>query len=69
MFSVDQLRPLLATACCMALVTGCATLPDTQFLTKRYTTQAARFENARGPLSEKRGAAIMAETARRYLKR
>ena len=65
MFSVDQLRPLLATACCMALVTGCATLPDTQFLTKRYTNQAARFENARGPLSEKRSAAIMAELKRK----
>ena len=35
-----------AAACCMLVAAGCASLPDTQFLTERYATQAARFENA-----------------------
>ena len=44
---------------------GCATLPDTQFYTERYKSQAAQFESARGPLSAKRSAAIVAELKRR----
>ena len=47
------------------LAGGCATLPDTRFLTERYATQAARIENARGPLSAKRSAAIIAELKRK----
>jgi cardiolipin synthase A/B len=46
------------------LASGCATLPDTQFLKHRYTTQAAQFKNAWGPISAKRSAAIMAELKR-----
>jgi cardiolipin synthase A/B len=46
------------------LGTGCATLPDTQFLKHRYTTQAAQFKNAWGPISEKRSAAIVAKLKR-----
>lgn len=45
--------------------TGCATLPDTAFLSERYTSQAAQFESARGPLSARRNAAIAAELRRR----
>lgn len=44
--------------------TGCAALPDTQFLTDRYTLQAARIENAQGPLSKSRSAEIIAQLKR-----
>ena len=44
---------------------GCATLPDTDALIERHTAQAARFENARGPLSAKRSAAIVAALKRK----
>jgi len=46
-------------------VVGCATLPDTRFLSERYETQAAKIESARGPLSAKRSAAIIAELKRK----
>jgi len=46
------------------IASGCATLPDTQFLTQDYKTQSARFESAWGPLSAKRSAAIVAELKR-----
>jgi cardiolipin synthase A/B len=39
---------------------GCASLPDTQFLSDRYEQQASRFKSAWGPLSAKRSAAIVA---------
>ncbi len=55
-----------AISVCLALVTvGCASLPDTEFLSQRYLAQAARFETARGPLSEKKSAAIIAELKRK----
>jgi cardiolipin synthase len=40
-------------------------MPDTEFLTTRYTAQAARFQTALGPLSERRSAAIVAELRRK----
>src|SRR4026209_81216 len=52
-------------ASCILLAAGCASLPDTQFLSERYTTQAARFESARGPVSGARSAAIVAELKRK----
>jgi len=55
----------VAAACCLALAAGCATLPDTEFLSERYVAQSARFENARGPLTARRSAAIVAELKRR----
>jgi cardiolipin synthase A/B len=50
-----------AAACAALLAAGCASLPDTQFLSDRYETQASRFQNAMGPLSAKRSAAIVAQ--------
>jgi len=50
---------------CAAVLTACATLPDTDALIARHTAQAARFENARGPVSVKRSAAIQAELKRK----
>ena len=44
---------------------GCATLPDTDALIERHAGQAARFENARGPLSAQKSAAILAELKRK----
>jgi len=55
----------IAAACCVAAAGGCATLPDTEFLSERYVAQSARFENARGPLTARRSAAIVAELKRR----
>ncbi len=62
---IRALRTAAAAACCLLIAAGCATLPDTQFLTERYATQAARFESARGSLSAKRSAAIVAELKRK----
>ena len=53
-----------AAACCLLVAAGCASLPDTRFLSERYVTQAAKIESARGPLSAKRSAAIVAELKR-----
>jgi cardiolipin synthase A/B len=49
---------------CLLVASGCATLPDTQFLTQDYQAQSARFQSAWGPLSAKRSAAIVAELKR-----
>ncbi|HEX5804636.1 MAG TPA: cardiolipin synthase [Azospira sp.] len=45
-------------------LTGCATLPDTDLIIARHAEQAARFENARGPLRAQQSAAIVAELKR-----
>mgnify|MGYP001794383387 CR=1 FL=1 len=55
----------IAAACCLAVIAGCASLPDTQFLNARYEAQAAKFESARGSLSPQRSAAIIAELKRK----
>ena len=58
-------RARLFAAACLALgAAGCATLPDTEFLSERYVTQAAHFDNARGPLSAKASAAVIARLRR-----
>ncbi|MEO8859262.1 MAG: cardiolipin synthase [Burkholderiaceae bacterium] len=52
---------------CVALVfacvvmSGCATLPDTAAILEHHAGQKARFETARGPLSARRSAAIVAQ--------
>ena len=45
--------------------TGCATLPDTDALRERHRGQQTQFENALGPLSSGRSAAILAELKRK----
>ena len=57
--------PRLATLTAFFLLAACATLPDTDALIARHTAQAARFENARGPLSAQKSAAILAELKRK----
>jgi len=44
---------------------GCASLPDTDALIERHAGQVASFENARGPLSARQGAAVLAELKRK----
>ncbi len=55
----------MVAAICLLAVAGCATLPDTAALIERHHQQAARFENASGPVSARRSAAIMAELKRK----
>jgi cardiolipin synthase len=52
-------------AMCLLSAAGCASLPDTQAILDRHAAQAARFENARGPVSIQKSAAILAELKRR----
>jgi cardiolipin synthase len=54
----------VAVAALSLVAAGCASLPDTQFLTGRYETQASHFQNAWGPLSRKKSAAIVAQLKR-----
>jgi cardiolipin synthase len=54
----------VATFCLLAAA-GCATLPDTDGVIARHTAQAVRFENARGPISAKKSAAILAQLKRK----
>ena len=68
--SPPQLRLLIrattmaAVASLSLMLAGCGTLPDTQFLSERYETQASRFDNAWGPLSARKSAAIVAQLKR-----
>jgi len=50
---------------CLLAAAACATLPDTDALIERHAGQAARFENARGPLSAQQNAAVLAELKRK----
>ena len=52
-------------ALCLLAAAACATLPDTDALIARHAGQTARFENARGPLSAEKSAAILAELKRK----
>ncbi len=48
----------------MAMAAGCASLPDSQALLRRHEGQAVQFENARGALSARRNAMILANLQR-----
>lgn len=52
-------RVALVALTLLSLV-ACATLPDADALIAHHAGQAARFENARGPLSKEKSAAILA---------
>jgi len=62
MTRVARIAAVLAS--CLLIAACSSTLPDTQFLTRRYAVQAARLESALGPLSAKRSAAVMAKLKR-----
>ena len=57
---IRAFQRVVLSACAITLA-GCAALPDTAALIERHNGQKARFESARGPLSEKRNAAIVAQ--------
>ena len=64
--SCIKLEKLAAvTALCLLTVAGCATLPDTDALIERHAGQAAKFEDARGEVTAKKSAAILAELKRK----
>jgi len=56
---------LAAAALFLAAAAGCATLPDSDALIERHAGQVARFENARGALTAKKSAAVLAELKRK----
>ncbi len=56
---------LAAAGIFLLAAAGCATLPDTDALIERHSAQAARFESARGPLSARQNAAVLAELTRK----
>ncbi len=63
-FSTRLRQHLVLGAFCVVSAAGCADLPDTQSILARHTAQSARFETARGPVSEKRNAAVLAALKR-----
>lgn len=60
-------RVLARTTIAIVLLalSACASLPDTEALIARHSAQAARFDNAAGPVSTRRSAAIAAELKRK----
>jgi cardiolipin synthase len=50
---------------CLLAMAACASLPDADALIERHAGQAARFENASGPLSERKSAAVLAALKRK----
>jgi cardiolipin synthase len=55
----------IGAAICIVCAASCASLPDTQAILERHEAQAVRFENARGPVSVLKSAAILDELKRR----
>jgi len=62
---IRALKSAAIAVCCLLANAGCATLPDTDELIQRHAGQTARFENARGPVSAQKSAAILAELKRK----
>jgi len=59
------LKQATVMAFCLFAAAACSMLPDTDVLIDRHTGQAARFENARGPVSARSSAAILAALKRK----
>ena len=62
---IGDLGRVVATVLLTLSATACATLPDADALIARHAGQEARFENARGPLSAQKSAAILAQLKRK----
>jgi len=60
MTRVRALQRVAVIALTLLSLAACATLPDADALIAHHAGQAARFENARGPLSREKSAAILA---------
>jgi len=63
--NIRPLKRAAALAFCLLVAAGCATLPNTDALIQRHTAQAARFENARGQVSARKSAAVLAQLKRK----
>ena len=63
-FSTQRLQSVALVVLCVVSEAGCANLPDTDAILERHAAQAARFEDARGPVSAKRSAAVLASLQR-----
>ena len=61
MMGCRTMQRIALAAFCVLAMAGCASLPDSAALIERHAGQKARFENARGPLSAQRSAAIVAQ--------
>ncbi len=60
----NNLKMLVALAW-LLIGAGCATLPDAAAIIEQHSAQTARFDNAHGPMSAARSAAIVAELKRK----
>lgn len=63
-FFTQQLQRIVLVVFCVLGAAGCASLPDTEAILERHATQAARFEDARGPVSAQKSAAVLAALQR-----
>ena len=62
---LGELKLAAATAICLLAAAGCASLPDARLLLAQHAAQTANFENARGLLSARQSAAILAGLKRK----
>lgn len=63
LFSQRPQEVVLLTLCVFSII-GCASLPDTKAILARHSAQTARFETARGPVSARQSATIVAALKR-----
>ncbi|MGP1676818.1 MAG: hypothetical protein ACTS6J_06625, partial [Burkholderiales bacterium] len=63
--AIRALKPVWIFGCFVLVTAGCATLPDTDALIARHTAQAVRFDNARGAVSARKSAAVLAQLKRK----
>ena len=63
-FIGPQRARFVMTTVCICSAAGCADLPDTGAILARHSAQAARFETARGLVSAKRSAVVLAALKR-----
>ncbi|MDO8704290.1 MAG: phospholipase D-like domain-containing protein [Sulfuricaulis sp.] len=56
-----EVRRMAVAACCLLALAGCASLPDAAREMEMPHAQAVEFDNARGPVSASKSAAILEE--------
>lgn len=62
---VHLAKLLLASVAISFVTAGCAGLPDSNALIDQHSAQSAKFENAGGPLSTQKNAAVVADLKRK----
>ena len=63
--AIRALKLVGILGCLVLAAAGCATLPNTDALIERHTAQTVRFENARGAVSARKSAAVLAQLKRK----